>query len=120
MIYCLKSEEYPAPAQTIEELSYRDENGFKWKIARVENGFFVKYFGNSYFQEPAFECETSRGEYIRVKNTNCIFIQDTDFETFADVRNVLKTGYTDEIWEVFQEMFEERFERDSRILESEK
>ena len=44
MIYCLKPEMYPTPEKTIEEIIYRDENDFEWKIARVENGFFVKYF----------------------------------------------------------------------------
>ena len=58
------------------------------------------------------------GEHILINNTNCIFIQDTDFETFAEVRNVIKIGYTDDSWETFQEMFE-RFEHDKRLLESE-
>jgi len=59
------------------------------------------------------------GEHILINNTNCIFIQDTDFETFAEVRNVIRIGYTDDIWETFQEMFEERFEHDKGLLESE-
>ena len=119
MIYCLKPEMYPTPEQTIEEISYRDENDFEWKIARVENGFFIRYFGEPYFKETYFSCELKSGEHILINNTNCIFIQDTDFETFAEVRNVIKIGYTDDIWETFQEMFEERFEHDKGLLESE-
>lgn len=119
MIYCVPIEQYPKEGMFIEELSYKDENDFEWKIARIENGFMVRYFGDEYFKENTFECELSNGEWVRVKNTNCIFIQDTDFETFAEVRNVIKTGYTDDIWETFQEMFEERFEHDKGLLESE-
>jgi len=110
---------YPISKMLIEEISYKDENDFLWKIARVENGFFVKYFGDSYFKYNVFECDLKSGFNIKVNNTNCIFINDTDFETFAEVRNVIKIGYTDEIWEVFQEMFEERFEHDLSMLESE-
>lgn len=119
MIYCLKPEMYPTPQQTIEEISYRDENYFEWKIARVENGFFVKYFGEPYFKETYFSCDLKSGEHILINNTNCIFIQDADFETFAEVRNVIKIGNTYDIWETFKEMFEERFEHDRRLLESE-
>lgn len=119
MIYCLKPEMYPPPELILEEISYQDENGFEWKIARVVSGFFVKYFGEPYFREAYFCCDLKSGDHILINNTNCIFIQDIDFETFAEVRNVIKTGYTDEIWETFQEMFEERFERDKGLLESE-
>ncbi len=108
---------YPTTEKIVEEITYRDENNFEWKIARVENGFFVKYFGVDYFKDKYFSCDLKSGEHILINNTNCIFIQDTDFETFAEVRNVLKIGYTDEIWEVFQEMFEERFEHDKSINE---
>ena len=51
MIYCLDPKMYPAPDQLIEEISYRDENDFEWKIARVQNGFFVKYLGDEYFKD---------------------------------------------------------------------
>lgn len=119
MIYCLEPALYPKPHQFIEEISYRDENDFEWKVARISNGFFVRYFGNDYFKESVFVCELLQGETIRIKNTNCIFIQNTDFEVFAEVRNVLKNGYTDDIWETFEEMFTERFEHDKTLLKSE-
>ena len=50
MIYCLKPELYPTPEQTLEEISYRDENDFEWKIARVENEFSAMYFGKDYLK----------------------------------------------------------------------
>lgn len=119
MIYCLDPKLYPTAEHMLEEITYQDENGFDWKIARVSNGFFVKYLGDPYFKDNTFECETSRGQHIRVKNTNCIFIEDPDFDTFYEVRNLLILGYTDEIWETFNGMFEERFEHDLGMLESE-
>ena len=119
MIYCVPIEQYPKEGMFIEELSYKDENDFEWKIARIENGFMVRYFGDEYFKENTFECELSNGEWVRVKNTNCIFFQDVDFETFCEVRNIIKIGYTDDIWETFEELFTERFEHDRGMLESE-
>ncbi len=119
MIYCVPIDNYPKEGQFIEEISYRDENDFEWRIARIQNGFMVRYFGNDYFKENTFECTLSTGECVRVKNTNCLFFQDTDFETFAEVRNVLKNGFTDEIWETFEELFTERFEHDKGMLASE-
>ena len=127
----------------IEELSYKDENNFEWKIARIKNGFMVRYFGEEYFKQKTFECELSNGEWVRVKNTNCIFFQNVDFETFCevrdiikigytddffqnvdfetfcDVRDIIKIGYTDDIWETFEQLFTERFEHDKGMLESE-
>jgi len=119
MIYCVKPDLYPTPEHAIEELSYQDENSQEWRIARVDNGFFVKYFGEPYFKETYFSCELESGEHIMINNTNCILIKDTDFDTFAEVRNVIKIGYTDDIWETFEEMFTERFEHDKGLLESE-
>ena len=119
MIYCVEPEMYPSKDLVTEEISYLDENGFEWKIARIDNGFFVKYFGDSYFKDDTFECETKYGEYVRVKNTNCIFIQNTSFETFVEVRDLIKEGWTDDIWDTFREMFEERFDWCKDLLESE-
>ena len=36
-----------------------------------------------------------------------------------EVRNIIKIGYTDDIWETFEELFTERFEHDRGMLESE-
>lgn len=119
MIYYVPIEMYPKEGQFIEELSYKDENDFEWRISRINNGFMVRYFGEPYFKENYFSCELKSGEHLLINNTNCIFIKDTEFETFAEVRNVIKNGFTDDIWEVFQEMFAERFEHDKGLLESE-
>jgi len=119
MIYCIPIENYPTPDKFLEELVYKDENDFEWRIARVVNGFIVRYFGDDYFKDSFFDCDLKDMSMVRVKNTNCIFIQDENFETFCEVREIIKSGYTDDIWEVFEEMFTERFEHDKGMLESE-
>jgi len=119
MIYCIPIEKYPKEGQFIEELIYKDENDYEWRICRIESGFIVRYFGEPYFKENTFECELLSGEWIRIKNTNCILFKDSDFETFTEMRNILKNGYTDEIWESIEELFTERFECRRDILESE-
>lgn len=119
MIYCIPPSAYPKEGQAIEEIVYKDENEFEWRIARVVNGFIVRYFGPPYFKENLFICELQSGETFFVKNTNCIFFKTTDFETFCDVRDVIKSGYTDDIWSAMQEFFMERFEHDKGMLESE-
>ncbi len=110
---------YPTPDLFIEELVYKDENDFEWRIARIEGGFMVKFFGVEYFTETYFDFTVSTGKHFLLNNTGCIFFKDTDFETFAEMRDVLKNGYTDEIWEVFEDLFTERFEQDESILECE-
>lgn len=119
MIYCVGIEQYPLEGEFIEELSYKDENDFEWKIARIEDGLMIRYFGDEYFKDNTFECTLSTGECIRVNNTNCVFIKNVEFETFCEVRNILMLGYTDEIWEAFEELLTERFEFDRTLLESE-
>ena len=120
MIYCIDEKYYPTREDLrSEELIYKDENYLEWRIARVENGFMVKYFGDEYFKETTFKCKLKNGTTKRVKNTNCIFVKDIYFDTFYLVRDVIKTGFTDDIWDTFKEMFEERFENDLGMLESE-
>jgi hypothetical protein len=119
MIYAVSPEIYPKEGQFIEELKYKDENDFEWRIARIENGFMVRYFGDPYFKDSTFECELKNGEWVRVKNTGCIFFQNSDFDTFCEVRNILKLGYTDDIWETFNDLFTERLEHDRGLLASE-
>lgn len=119
MIYCIPFDNYPKEGQFLEELIYRDENEQEWRIARVVNGFMVRYFGCEYFKENSFHCELTSGKTIVVKNTNCIFFQDADFETFCHMRDILKNGFTDEIWESLEGFFTERFEHDLGMIESE-
>ena len=120
MLYCLDpTTAYPKAGQFLEEIKYKDENDFEWRVARVKNGFFVRYYGDAYFKESTFDCETKRGERIRVPNTGCIFFATTDFDTFYHIREIVKSGYTDDIWETFTELFTERFNHSTGLLESE-
>ena len=119
MIYCIPFENYPNAGQFIEQSRYFDKNGFEWNIARVQNGFMVRYCGDSYFKEIMFHFEMNDGSIVKIKNTNCIFYQDASFDTFCEVRNIIKEGYTDDIWECFQDLFKERFENCRDILECE-
>lgn len=119
MIYCIDPSLYPTPEQALEEIIYQDENEFEWRIARVKNGFMVRFFGDDYFKDNFFVCEVTDDLLIKVKNTNCIFFQDADFDTFCEMRNILKNGFTDDIWETIQELFTTRFESSQVLLESE-
>jgi hypothetical protein len=119
MIYCVDAKIYPKEGQFIEELKYKDENDFEWRICRIKNGFMVRYFGDEYFKDNTFSFELSNGKIIRINNTNCIFFNDTNFDTFCEVRTILKNGFTDDIWEVFEDLLRTRFEHDEGFLESE-
>ena len=90
MIYSTEIEKFPNAEQYLECHSYQDENDFEWKIARVQNGFFVAYFGDSYFKETYFDLEVN-GKNKLLANSGCFFIQDESFETFSkNERNPLK------------------------------
>lgn len=117
MVYCVDI--WPEQDQFTELLSYNDENGFNWMIGRVENGFFLKYCGDSYFKDKAFDIEISDERTIFVKNTGIIWFQDADFDTFCNVRTLLNHGYTDDIWEAIEELIKERLLHDTTLLKSE-
>ena len=118
MIYLMKEKLYPTKELCIEEHEYKDENDFIWKIARVQNGFFVRYFGDKYFSDTFFCITTPKGLF-KVFNTRNVFFQDASFESFYEFRNILKNGYTDDIWESIEGFLEERFTHDEGMLESE-
>ena len=120
MIWCIPESDYPTREDwRSEELKYQDDNSFEWRIARIDNGIMVRYFGDPYFKEKMFCCETDSGKTIKVNNTNCIYVQDTSFETFYLIRDIIQSGCTDDIWEAFEEMFTERFNQDEGMLECE-
>lgn len=119
MIYCVDPKLWPTGDDLVELISYRDENDFEWQMARLKDSFMVRYCGVDYFKEGKFYIELPMGRSKVVKNTNCILFKDGSFDCFVEVRNVLKIGYTDEIWETFEELFQERFLHSDEILESE-
>ena len=118
MIYSTEIEKFPNAEQYQECYTYQDENHFDWKIARVQNGFFVAYFGDSYFKDKYFDLEVN-GKGKLLLNSGCFFIQDTDFDTFYEFRTILKEGWTDDIWESIGEFLSERLENDDGLMECE-
>lgn len=120
MIYAVPSETYPKEGMFTEEIKYTDKNDFEWRIARVDSGFMVKYFGDLYFSNSTFECHLKSNRIERIKNSCCIFFQDASFETFYEVREVVKKGYTDDIWDLFEELFTERLNACPDVLEYER
>lgn len=119
MIYSTNKQLYPTKGQFMEESRYFDENGFEWNIARVNNGFFVKYEGDEYFSEKYFYIELNNGKRLKITNTNCLFVKCVDFDTFYHFRDILKNGFTDDIWDIIEELFLERFNQDEGFIESE-
>lgn len=118
MIYSTPIERFPNSDQCQECHTYQDENSFDWKIARVQNGFFVAYFGDPYFKDKYFDLEVN-GKSKLLLNSGCFFIQDTDFDTFYEFRNILKKGWTDDIWESIGEFLSERLSLDDGLQECE-
>lgn len=119
MIYAVDPNTYPSPEQCLEEISYKDQNNLEWRIARVQNGFMVRYYGDRYFSFNTFECELKSGKTVRVNNTHCILFKDESFDAFCEMRDILKNGWTDEIWDCLEGFFTERLEHDITLIESE-
>lgn len=118
MIYSTPIEKFPNTKQYQECHTYKDENDIAWKIARVENGFFVGYFGDPYFKEKYFYLNIN-GKSKLLLNSGCFFIQCTDFNTFYEFRTILKKGWTDDIWESIGELLSERLANDDGLMECE-
>lgn len=118
MIYSFKIEDFPEGDKVKECNYYQDQNDFVWKIARVENGFFVGYFGDDYFKDKYFDLIVN-GENKLIMNSGCFFIQDTDFDTFYEFRVILSLGFTDEIWDSIGEFITERLTHDNGLTECE-
>ena len=123
MIYCLDEEYYPSKEESIEVISYFDGNDFEWRISRTEEGFFVKYFGWEYFAPKTFNfyLKTNKIEkFLNIKNTNCIFVKDIEFDSFYDfVSTVKQSSDSDTVFELIEEMFKKRFVSGSLLLQSE-
>lgn len=121
MIYSTEIEKFPNEEQYLECHSYQDEDNFEWKIARVQNGFFVAYFGDPYFKDKYFDFDQigETKERLLLNNTGCFFIQNTEFETFYEFRTILKEGWTDDIWDSIGEFLAERLNHDSGLMECE-
>ena len=118
MIYSVDKSLFPSDTQSLELHSYLDENGFEWKISRVDNGFFLIYLGHDYFKESTFDIEIEDESFF-IKNTGCFFIQDESFDTFYHFIKLLIDGFTDEIWDSIEEFITDRIKYGGGITEYE-
>ena len=118
MIYSITEDKFPNEDQYIECHSYQDENNFEWRIARIKNGFMIGYFGDQYFKDKHFPIETPDNRFL-ILNTGFFFVSNTEFETFYQFREILKTGYTDDIWESITDFLTERLTHDPGLMECE-
>lgn len=118
MIYSTEIEKFPNEEQYLECHSYQDENDFEWKIARVQNGFFVAYFGDPYFKDKYFDLEI-KGKGKLLLNSGCFFVQNEDFDVFYEFRTILKEGCTDDVWDSIGEFLTERLTHDDGLMECE-
>lgn len=119
-ICCLPIDEYPQKEDVVEIIFYKDENEFDWKITRTANGLYVQYLGDKYFMDTSFGVVNKQGEYYRIINTNLIFFNVTDFDEFCKIRDNLKDGFTDDIWEYIEDCFQKRIDMNDRIWDYEK
>ena len=108
-------ERFPAKGQYLECNHYKDRNDCAWRVAVVESGFFVGYSGHDYFKPKIFDLNVNGGCVV-ICNTGCFFIQDTRFDTFYQIRTILKSGYTDDIWDVLECFLSERLSIDSGLM----
>jgi len=65
MIWCIPESDYPTREDwRSEELKYQDDNSFEWRIARVDNGIMVRYFGDPYFNREVGQ-QMTQDDYLR-------------------------------------------------------
>lgn len=119
MIYFLDAANYPQGDTLIEELVYNDLNGEEWRIARWVQGFVVKFCGEQYFKGDDFNCEILPTKFLKIKNTGILFFMNTNFDIFCEIRTMLTTNWTDDIWEIFKALFMARFKAYPIVLLSE-
>lgn len=132
MVYCIPKDTIPAmdaefdsktsipkeKRKSVETLEYKDTDGNKWRIMRIVNGFILTYAGNQQHRLNRFPIE-HKGEILELRNTNCIFFNTTDFEVFYELREVIKSSSTENVWEFVRQTIEDRIHVNDTLLESE-
>jgi len=116
MIYLINK--YPA-AVNIETLDVQDLNDFVWNIVRYKDGFVVGYDGDDYFKDTYLNIDLN-SKHVLLKNTGLFYINDTTFDVFYMLLNIITNSWTDDIWEELTELFNMRFNVDDFILPGEK
>lgn len=123
MIYFVDQELFPKvqseTQEGIEFATHQDLNDFDWLFGRVLNGFFIKYCGDEHFVSDTMSVMVEEKVLYLLKNTRCIFVANEEFDTYATIREVILTNWTDDIWDFIKQLFEVRFEHEEGLLKSE-
>lgn len=115
MIYAVNIEQ---KGENLESVIYKDKSGLSWHVQRTEVGLFVSCLSPKSLIPKNFECKVNK-KLVFIRNTNCIFIEATDLETFCHIRNIIKDGYINQIWDVFTSFFTSRLKMNPIILQTE-
>lgn len=117
MIYCIPK---PEAIEPIEEVSFRDENNFEWVVTRVDKGMWLEYKGPIYFSPTKFWIELEdREKTITILNLRTFFIKDSSFEAYDELRNLINSEFTDDIWEAIEASLKERLLENELLLNDE-
>lgn len=121
MIYCLNPKFFPLNENANRVLKELDLNEQEWRISSIDRGVFLSYNGDSYFKESRIVFDDPYNEYrqLQINNTNCIVFKDVDFDLLGGIINLVKTNFTDDIWEELGTFFKARFSVDGSKLDSE-
>lgn len=117
MVYCLPTEDCPDDDHIIERAIYKDTDGVEWSLARVDEGVFLSCLGE--VPDSVFEVHPERMKEFMIKNTNCIYFQNTEFELFYNLKELIQKGSTYEMWSAVVAFLEERLSKDPSILDCE-
>ena len=120
MIYSMPIEDFPQEGQYHCCYSHNDMNRQEWKIAIVPNGFILGYFGKEYLKQNnlliLFEGEP---ESKLINNTGCFFWQTKDLDVYSSIRDILRNGFTDDVYQMIKECLAERLLNDPGLVECE-
>jgi hypothetical protein len=121
MVFSLENQLFPVETETqkfVEYIKIVDLNGYSWHIARVLNGFMLTFKGDAFFAPTNFSVEIKEDLHY-IKNKNCFFFQNEDFEVFYDVVNTVKNNETDTVFDFIQGLLRYRLKIDDSLTESE-
>ena len=123
MFYSVDISSFPLGNEIIN--TYRDQNDLEWKIATVDDGIYIGYFGDEHFKDTYLEVKFLNTNAI-LTNTGCFFIGKKDlkdddqmFEVFVENRDMIKENYTDDIWEMISQEVSDRISKTGIILDCE-
>lgn len=119
MLYCVDGiRDYE---KIVEELSYEDLDGEEWLVKRTKYEFFIFYKGKPEKSPPFFEIRPRINEMITVTNTSIFLVPTENFETFCNIRDIIKNKKTVDVFIKFKELMKDyRFVHNKTLMDSEK